>query len=331
MLKKENIDIHQSKKWGKFQQKVPYRGKYIYLEETENGETVSAILIRMKIYRFFSFYACTMGPILSKNNQLNQKLIEKIYKQALLDKVTYVQFQFPVEKKETEKHALYKVSLNKFVKQTTFQSFYPQTTLKIDLSIDNEDILKQMKPKGRYNIKVAKKHGVEIKEININKDKELFNDFYKILKNTALKDGFGVHPYYYYSFMLKALEGNIKLFGAFIEKRLIAGAIMTYYGNTATYFFGASSYSDRKYMAPYLLQWHAICDAKENKYKEYDFLGIAEENSINHRLKGVTSFKKKFGGEVVEYVSPIDLKISAWKYFLCWMICKIKELKNKIT
>ena len=78
---------------------------------------------------------------------------------------------------------------------------------------------------------------------------------------------------------------------------MIAAGIFVFHGDTAIYYYGASS-SDRefrKHMAPYLLQWFAIGEAKKRGCTTYDFLGIASPGSVDDRLAGVSAFKEKFG------------------------------------
>jgi lipid II:glycine glycyltransferase (peptidoglycan interpeptide bridge formation enzyme) len=60
-------------------------------------------------------------------------------------------------------------------------------------------------------------------------------------------------------------------------------------------------------LAAYALQWKAIKTAKQRGFRYYDFLGIAPENSNNHAWSGVTDFKKKFGGEVIDYPASSEL------------------------
>ena len=79
----------------------------------------------------------------------------------------------------------------------------------------------------------------------------------------------------------------------------MAGIIATYDQETATYYYGASDIQYRKYMAPYLIHWHAIQDAKSVGITQYDLFGIAPPDEPKHPWHGITSFKKKFGGKGV--------------------------------
>lgn len=182
----------------------------------------------------------------------------------------------------------------------TFKSFYkttegfqPQHTLIIDLAQTEEEILAQMKPKGRYNIRLAEKKGIKILKIDPENEAQLnkgVDDYFALLKQTTERDGFSGHDKNFYKTMLQTLGRDQKaaLYLAEFEGQVIAGTIVTFFKDTAIYYYGASGNEHRNLMAPYLLQWHAIKDAKAQGHKHYDFLGIAPENTANHPWAGAT-------------------------------------------
>ena len=157
-----------------------------------------------------------------------------------------------------------------------------------------------MKPKTRYNIKVAQKH-----QIKIDRGENYFPDFWRLMQKTSLRQEIKPHPQNYYKKMLATLgeEGIIKLMVAKYQGRVIASNLMVYFGDWAVYLHGASDYEYRQYMAPFLLQWQAITEAKNQGKKYYDFWGVDEK-----KWPGVTRFKKGFGAEknFVEYLGADD-------------------------
>lgn len=190
--------------------------------------------------------------------------------------------------------------------------YTPEHTLILDLNKTEDEILAQMKPKGRYNIQVAKKHGVVVERIaGADVDENILNNFYGILQKTGTRDEFGIHPKYFYKNLLE-IFGRNKMADLFLAKtadgKIIAGTIVVYYKDTATYYYGASDYEHRNLMSPYLLQWEAIREARRRGMKHYDFLGISPEGAKeNHPWIGVTEFKKKFGGREVSYPPAFDI------------------------
>lgn len=193
----------------------------------------------------------------------------------------------------------------------------PIYTNQINLSQDEEDILKQMKHKGRYNIKLSRKKGVVIREATTND----IESFYNLLLDTTKRDGFRGHSLNYYTQMLTIIP-NCKLLIAEHEKDILAAGIFVYTGDQALYYYGASSNIKRNLMAPYLLQWEAIKIGKELNCNYYDFMGIADPNNKHDRLTGVTDFKLKFGGEILHFQDAIRIVINK-SYYLLYNIAKL--------
>lgn len=204
-------------------------------------------------------------------------------------------------------------------KKKQIRELIPRHTNIIDLDQTEDTILSNMHQKGRYNTRVAKKHNLTIQESTNTES------FYKILEETAKRDNFYINPPQFYQEMLQTLpQDKVKLFLAFHpdSKEPIAGIINTYIGNTCTYYYGASDHTHRKYMAPYLLQWHAIQDAKNKGFKYYDFLGIADPYNPKDPLQGVTNFKTKFSKNIIQFQDGETIIHKPLLYFLL----KIKKL-----
>ncbi|MFA6458319.1 MAG: peptidoglycan bridge formation glycyltransferase FemA/FemB family protein [Patescibacteria group bacterium] len=175
---------------------------------------------------------------------------------------------------------------------------YPLATIRVDLAQSEPEILAQMKPKGRYNIRLAEKHGVQISA------EKSVDTFFALLQKTTTRDGFSGHPKSFYAKLLEQLGENCALLTARQASKPLAAILVTFAGDTATYYFGASDHEFRNLMAPYLIQFEAMKIAKKRGCRFYDFLGVAPQNSVKHHLAGVSDFKKKFGGETVEYPEP---------------------------
>lgn len=231
--------------------------------------------------------------------------------------------------------------------------YLPMYTIKVDLKLDHETLLSQMKRKGRYNITVAQKENVEIECFyGLDSDEDIskaLDEFYSILKETGARDKFGIHPKEYYLKMLNALKENCLLYIARSGGMAIAGIIVIYGKDEAVYYYGASSNAYRNLMAPYLLQWHAMKDAKAEGKDFYDFMGTATaepkaelflrgddkglhgntagkggfhqgmsakdiEFDKSDPLYGVSEFKQKFGGRLYKFNEPIDIVVNPLFY-----------------
>jgi lipid II:glycine glycyltransferase (peptidoglycan interpeptide bridge formation enzyme) len=174
----------------------------------------------------------------------------------------------------------------------------PQDTLILDLGKDVQQLLAEMHPKTRYNIALANKKGVKIR---VGQRKEDVKHFLRLINKTASRQQISAHPENYYKLLWGSLLKNKsgKIYLAEIDGRVVAANMMIEFGNVATYLHGASDYSFRKFMAPHLLQWQAIKDAKENNFEIYDFWGIAPSDGSKPKWEGFTRFKKGFGGREI--------------------------------
>jgi lipid II:glycine glycyltransferase (peptidoglycan interpeptide bridge formation enzyme) len=178
----------------------------------------------------------------------------------------------------------------------------PQATRLIPLAGSEEDMLARMKQKGRYNIRLAEKHGIRVEE---SKDAA---GFAHIAKKTSQRDKFTSHGERFYQTFLDALPGSFLLL-AYQEGQTIpiAGLIGVIWEGHGIYYYGASDHDQRHLMAPYLLQWEAMKRCKAAGCVDYDLFGIAPADVPGHPWAGITQFKEKFGGEIVTYPSEQEM------------------------
>lgn len=179
----------------------------------------------------------------------------------------------------------------------------PRHTLILDIKEEEENLLKEMHTKTRYNIRLAEKKGVTVSVNN-----ERFKDFFELLKKTEERQQITLFGSNYFKQMLDCPLTQLYL--AEYDGRVVAANIMVFWNNQATYLFGASDYELRNLMAPYLLQWQAIKDAKRQNIWFYDFWGAAPDEAEGQEVKwgGFTRFKKGFSPdlELTEYIGTYE-------------------------
>ena len=107
------------------------------------------------------------------------------------------------------------------------------------------------------------------------------------------------------------------------DRPITAGAMFMLYGKEIVYLFSGTSSEFITMKTQFLLQWHIIQYAVENKYEVYNFGGITGNLQTNHPQYGVYEFKKNFGGNVIEYIGDFDLVVSPVKYFFREIIKKL--------
>ncbi len=212
-------------------------------------------------------------------------------------------------------------------KKWYYKKFITPYTAIIDLEKSEEEILANMKPKWRYNIKLAAKKWVEVKSVE--KTQENIKVFYSLMFQTTSRDKFNGNKIEYYIDFLNKLD-NSQLLVAYAECQTpIAAGIFIFAAEVSIYYYWAST-SDKKYrnlMAPYLLQWEAIQVAKKSGSQIYDFLWVASPGEKNSPLSWVTDFKKKLTKDVRE-VSTSYIWIN--KRFIYTMLDLLRKIKNFI-
>lgn len=183
------------------------------------------------------------------------------------------------------------------------------TSLVLDLAKLEERLLAEMHEKTRYNIRLAARKGVQCTKAT----RADFDVFWRLLNQTMGRGAFRTHPRAYYQKMLEI--PYVELWRADWGGKAIAMGIWSYYAGTVTYLHGASSDEHRVAMAPHLLHWIVMRDAKSRGFAAYDFWGV-DLAGAHPSWAGFTRFKTGFGGEVVEYPGTFDLPISRVGYRL---------------
>lgn len=285
-------NLWQHALWDKFQTAI---GRKTFHLEVLGA---MALVVKHPLPLGLSWLEVPRGPLFEDGNAL-ELILEKIKTLGIKEKSVFVRLS-PYQEMKIENLKLNIAEGDK----------HPETSLIVDLTQSEDEILAKMKPKGRYYIKVAKKHGVQVQV------SDKVGDFYSILQATSKRDGFFIHSQSYYEKMVETLGEHVQLLVAVHEGRIIAGGIFIYLDEWGIYYYGALNHEYRKYMSPYLVQWEAMLEAKKRGCRYYDFLGISPENAQNHAWAGVTDFKKKFGGEVRNYPQAKEIVLRPFWYWL---------------
>ena len=205
----------------------------------------------------------------------------------------------------------------------------PRETFVIDISKNEEELLAAMKPKTRYNVRLAEKHGVKVFSTREEKHRQVFLD---LMQTTADRQEITPHPRAYYEKFLTAFPDEMcQLFVAEYGGQVLAANLLMIYGTTATYLHGGSSGEHREMMAPYLLQWEQMRYAKAQGCARYDFGGIRttdnEQRTTNNTWTGITRFKMGFSPKTAPVVFPgaYDIILDSRAYALYDHLRRLQE------
>ncbi len=273
----------QSSKWLKFQEAVGHTPHLFYIEDT--NIYFSAFEYTLPFGK--KYYYIPRGPFLADTNVWKEFLKE--FKKTLIGKnIMFVRF---------EPDASYQEKITKHI-----ADLQPSRTFYTDLEQEEKDLLSNMHPKTRYNIRLSLKKGLGF----LYKDSDV-DGFIRLMKETSARDNFTSHSSEYYRKMIES--GAAQLATIKDNKQILAAGIFATFGNTMTYLHGASSSNKREVMAPFALHWEMMMYAKSEGLKHYDWHGV---DSL--KWPGFTRFKRGFGGYDVVYPGAFDLILETAAY-----------------
>lgn len=191
----------------------------------------------------------------------------------------------------------------------------PRRTIKVPIECSDEALLAQMKPKTRYNVRLAQRRGVTVRLGGVAD----VTSFYRLLAETALRDEFGIHGVEYYRDMLGTFGADAALLIAEYDDDPAAAVLVVRHGPEAIYMYGASSRAHQRHMAAYLLQYTGMRWARDAGCRRYDLWGLPESDeapdetadnggnlNVRNGLWGVYRFKQGFGGDVIDYPGVVE-------------------------
>lgn len=185
----------------------------------------------------------------------------------------------------------------------------------IDLTKPEDELRAAMSSSTRHNINKGLKS-----EMVIEKAENSFQvkEFGELMGQTTTRKGFSNFDTNYFVKQFDALhsKGRTDVYLARYQGKAIAGALINYHKDTVYYTHGAST-SDRelsKLRAPYPLQWTIMKECKQKGFKKYNMWGVLPENAKNNTMKGVSDFKKSFGGEIINLVGGLEIYNNPVKY-----------------
>ena len=189
-----------------------------------------------------------------------------------------------------------------------------KNTVLLDLTPSEDDLLASMKPKWRYNIRLAGRKGVVVEP---GKPDDL-NAFYDMYAITARRDGFLIRPrdYYLDVWQQTMQTDRAALLLAKVEGEPVAGLILFFFARSAWYMYGASTGRRHNYMPNHLLQWGAIQTARARGCVCYDMWGAPDVFTESDSMWGVYRFKMGFGARTYQGLGAYDFPLHPLKYNL---------------
>ena len=292
----------------------------------DNNLIAVAQFVQKKIFKNKFYLNCQKGPIV-KFLMINDKFLNKIFN-LLIYKLKNIKKSNIFLRIAPPYYGNFQDTVSNFQKPKILVNLKePESSLILDLSKSEEELLKNMNQKTRYNIRLAERKGIKISKIQAPISKDNIDIFYNLMQQTAQRDRINIFSKKYYQNLLLITDYGLLItqFIAYHNNQPLAIIIVVGFGDTATYFYGASSDEQRNLMPNYLIQWHAIKWSRKNGYKFYDFWGINKNG-----WAGITRFKKGFGGKELNYVGTFDYVLNKKWYNLLRIVRFFKNISNPL-
>jgi lipid II:glycine glycyltransferase (peptidoglycan interpeptide bridge formation enzyme) len=272
---------------------------------------------------------------LPKGDFPSQELIAELKRVGEKNKCVFIQLEPNVQDREAGSSP--RMTMQELGLIPAAHPLFTKYTFLLDLTKSEEDLLKQMHSKARYNIRVAQRHGVEVIEDN---SQEGFEAYWKLMEETTKRQSFYAHSKRYHELVWEILASNNKhnalsahLFLAKYQGKVLTAWMTFVFQDTLYYPYGASSGENRETMHSSLMMWEVIRFGKKLGLKKFDMWGAMGDNpDTNDPWYGFHDFKRKFGPDHIAFVGSYDLVIHPILYqgykladTFRWMYLKFKK------
>ena len=300
----ERCNFQQSLEWAEV--KKPNWKPEVILAEDDNGNIIGSLCVWIrKMPIFGNMMYSSRGPVCDIHDFSVMKQLTDGAKELAKKYNAFVLRIEPDIISDDQEFRKIVTSLGYKIKDDAKDfkdEIQPRYVFRLDIKDKTEEeIMAGFKQKWRYNIRLAGRKGVTVKEGT----KEDLKDFHKIMIETGARDGFIIRPLEYFEKMYDCLGDHMKVLMAYYEGKPISGVIPIFYGNKTWYLYGASSNKHRNLMPNYLLQWEMIKMAIARHDDIYDFRGVSGVVDENHPQYGLYRFKQGFGATFTEFIGEV--------------------------
>lgn len=246
-----------------------------------------------------------------------KQMLEDLKKIGREKNLIFIKLEPNVEKEESL------VKLMRSSGAVSGKTLFTPTTFWIDLTPSEEKLMKSFSSKTRYNIRVAERNGVTVKEDNSDK---AFERYLSLTRETVRRQGFYAHTEKYHRLMWEILRkaGIAHLLVATYKKQIITTWILFEWRKFLYYPYGASTEEHKNVMANNLMMWEAIKFGKKLGLTTFDLWGREEG-------KGFTKFKEGYNPKVIEFLGTWDLAINKPIYEIYRILEKFRWSTLKIA
>ncbi len=324
----------QTTGWARLKSQFGWARHHVALERQDGSLLAGAQCLSIRRYGLAMGYI-PRGPLVAWQDQDQSREV----KERILDLARTQGWHFLTIEPDLEDLPVHREALRALGFQPSHLAIQPRSTIRVDLTVPDDELLARMKSKWRYNIRKAYRSGVRVRAGTI-ADLETFQ---VLLEETGRRQGFHHHSLAYYQAAFESLDAScLQLFLADVAGDTVAAIAVARVGLGAWYPWGASSLRHRQAMPNFALYHTAMLWAKEQGAAWYDLWGIPESLgalALQERLQGqsrqwpttlpvaldrlpprdlwtVYRMKQGFGGRIMHLVGAWDLPVRSGAYRL---------------
>ena len=206
-----------------------------------------------------------------------------------------------------------------------------------------QEMYNHLHPDGTLKILVAE---INMKEL-VSKTKKEIADIQKEMEERSYKHDNQLMPMNEKKYAAKQKEAqnnierlkkNVRKYQTYLEEDgdviTLGGILFLIHGNEVLSLVGGSYAKYMEFQSAYVVHFAGLKYALENGFDRYNFYGIVGDFDEHKELGGLYTFKKSFGGTVIELIGEFDLILNTPLYHLYHLAFNtyhfLKNLKAKL-
>jgi lipid II:glycine glycyltransferase (peptidoglycan interpeptide bridge formation enzyme) len=253
-----------------------------------------------------------------------KEVLDFLFDYGRKNKIIFIKIEPYIQKSQIINN---KLQMN-FKLQISKHPLFPAWTQILDLNKSEDELLKSFHSKTRYNVRLAEKKGVVVREMSNEKGFEIFS---KLYFETCKRQKYLGHTPKYHKIIWDSLKKDIAhILIAFFNDVPLAAYEIFCFKDVCYYPYGGTSLEYRNFMASNLLMWEAIKLGKKLGAEKFDMWGSLGPNyDANNPWSGFTRFKEGYGTKFTELIGSYDLVINPCLYKIYNAIYSLREIYLK--
>lgn len=203
------------------------------------------------------------------------------------------------------------------LKRTWMGGIQNLSTLIVDLTKSEDEIMAAFTKEKRYNVRKAEKRGVVVRELPA--DEKAFDIIWKFKELTIERSGHYYRPkdFMYDVWSTFASANKARVFVAYQEEKPVS-AVLALHDDWQAWSRDSGSLREANSLgAPSYMQWEVMRALKSSGIERYDLCGIRPEDQRDpdNPRYGIFRYKSGFNPDGIEdYCGPYDFVLSSAKY-----------------